>query len=44
MIDGGRAYVRSNKGAILMFVKNGEFYPADVPDLLEAYSVDKQQN
>jgi len=44
MIDGGRAYVRSNKGAILMFVKDGEFYPADVPDLLEAYSVDKQQN
>lgn len=44
MIDGGRAYVRSHGGAILMFVKNGEFYPADVPDLLEAYSVDKQQN
>ena len=44
MIDGGRAYVRSNKGAILMFVKDGEFYPADVPDLLEAYSVDKQEN
>ena len=44
MIDGGRAYVRSNKGAILMFVKDGEFYPADVPDLLEAYSVDKQGN
>jgi hypothetical protein len=44
MIDGGRAYVRSNKGAILMFVKDGEFYPADVPDLLETYSVDKQQN
>jgi len=43
MIDGGRAYVRSNKGAIMMFVKDGKFYPADVPDLLETYSVDKDR-
>ena len=43
VIDGGRAYVRSSHGAIMMFVKNGQFHPADLPDLIETYSVDKDR-
>ena len=43
VIDGGRAYVRSSHGAIMMFVKDGKFHPADLPDLLETYSVDKDR-
>jgi len=43
MIDGGRAYVRSNGGAIMMHIKDGDFHPADLPDLLETYSVDKER-
>jgi hypothetical protein len=30
MIDGGRAYVKSNTSTIIMRLKNGEFYKADI--------------
>ena len=37
MIDGGRAYVRSSHGTVMMRVKNGKFYAADVPALIDTY-------
>ena len=43
VIDGGRAYVRSSHGTIMMYVKDGKFYPADISDLIETYSVDKER-
>jgi len=37
MIDGGRQYIRSGKGATVMRVKDGKFYATDVPGLLTAH-------
>lgn len=37
MIDGGRAYIRSSGGSTNMRIKDGEFYAADVEDLLDVY-------
>ena len=37
MIDGGRVYVRSSHGAIMMRVKDGKFQLADVEDLVDYY-------
>ena len=34
MIDGGRAYVRSSNGAVVMRVINGKFIAKDVEDLI----------
>ena len=33
MIDGGRAYVKSNTSTIIMRLKNGEFYKADIKEI-----------
>lgn len=35
MIDGGRAYIRSNYGATVMQVINGKFIAKDVEDLIK---------
>ena len=37
MIDGGRAYIRSSGGAVVMRVINGKFIAKDVEDLVEYY-------
>lgn len=37
MIDGGRAYVKTNAHTVSMRVKNGEFYAADIESLVETY-------
>jgi hypothetical protein len=37
MIDGGRAYVRSSGGAVIMRVIKGKFVAKDVEDLVEYY-------
>ena len=37
MIDGGRAYVRSSNGAVMMRIINGKFVAKDVEDLIEYY-------
>ena len=37
MIDGGRAYIRSSGGAIVMRIINGKFIAKDVEDLVEYY-------
>jgi hypothetical protein len=37
MIDGGRAYIRSNGGAVAMHVKNGKFYIRELEDMIEYY-------
>ena len=37
MIDGGRAYIRSNGGAIVMRIVDGKFFAKDVEDLVEYY-------
>ena len=37
MIDGGRAYIRSNGGAVAMHIKNGKFYIKDLEDMIEYY-------
>ena len=37
MIDGGRAYIRSSNGAVVMRVINGKFIAKDVEDLVEYY-------
>ena len=37
MIDGGRQYIRSGKGATVMRVKDGKFYATDIPGLLTAH-------
>ena len=42
MIDGGRAYVRTNTQVIGMRVKNGEFYATDVDSLLDVYDKEKE--
>jgi hypothetical protein len=34
MIDGGRQYIRSSPGAIIMHVKNGKFYAKDVKSIV----------
>jgi len=34
MIDGGRAYIRSNGYTVVMKVKNGKFIAKDVEDLI----------
>lgn len=42
MIDGGRAYVKTNTQVIGMRVKNGEFYATDVDSLLDVYDKEKE--
>lgn len=42
MIDGGRAYVKTNTQVIGMRVKNGEFYATDVNSLLDVYNKEKE--
>ena len=37
MIDGGRAYTRSNGGAIAMHIKNGKFYIKELEDIVDYY-------
>lgn len=37
MIDGGRAYIRSNGGAVAMHIKNGKFYIKELEDMIECY-------
>lgn len=37
MIDGGRAYVRSNGPVVMTKIKNGKFFPADVTDLVNSH-------
>jgi hypothetical protein len=37
MIDGGRAYIRSNGGAVTMNIKNGKFYIKELEDMIEYY-------
>jgi hypothetical protein len=37
MIDGGRAYIRSNGGAITMHIKNGKFFIKELEDMIEYY-------
>lgn len=37
MIDGGRTYVRSSGGAIVMRIVDGKFFAKDVEDLVEYY-------
>ena len=37
MIDGGRAYIRSSGGAVVMRVIDGKFIAKDVEDLVEYY-------
>ena len=37
MIDGGRAYIRSNGGAVAMHVKNGKFYIKELEDMIDYY-------
>ena len=37
MIDGGRAYIRSNGGTVAMHIKNGKFYIKDLEDMIEYY-------
>ena len=37
MIDGGRAYVRSSNGAVMMRIIDGKFIAKDVEDLVDYY-------
>ena len=37
MIDGGRQYIKSSKGAVVMRIINGKFVAKDVEDLIEYY-------
>ena len=37
LIDGGRQYVRSSSGAVMMRVIKGKFYKKDLPDIIEYY-------
>ena len=37
MIDGGRAYIRSNGGAVAMHIENGKFYIKELEDMIEYY-------
>ena len=37
MIDGGRAYIRSNGGAVAMHIKDGKFYIKELEDMIEYY-------
>lgn len=37
MIDGGRAYVRSSNGAVVMRIIDGKFVAKDVEDLVDYY-------
>jgi hypothetical protein len=37
MIDGGRAYVKTNTRTVSMRLKNGEFYAADIESLVDSY-------
>lgn len=37
MIDGGRAYIKSSKGATVMRIINGKFIAKDVEDLIDYY-------
>lgn len=37
MIDGGRAYIRSNGDAVAMHIKNGKFYINDLEAMVEYY-------
>ena len=37
MIDGGRAYIRSSNGAVVMRVINGKFIAKDIEDLVDYY-------
>jgi len=37
MIDGGRQYIKSSGGAIVMRIINGKFIAKDVEDLIEYY-------
>ena len=37
MIDGGRAYTRSNGGAVAMYINNGKFYIKELEDMIEYY-------
>lgn len=37
MIDGGRAYIKTNTNVIGMRVKNGEFYAVDIESLVDVY-------
>lgn len=37
MIDGGRAYVKTNTHTVSMRLKNGEFYAADIESLVDSY-------
>ena len=37
MIDGGRAYIRSNGGAVATHIKNGKFYIKELEDMVEYY-------
>ena len=36
-IDGGRVYIRSNAGAVTMYIKNGKFYIKELEDIIEYY-------
>lgn len=42
MIDGGRAYIKTNAQVTNMRIKNGKFYAADVSDLIDIYEKDVQ--
>ena len=37
MIDGGRQYIRSNGGVIMMHIKNGKFYIKELEGMIEYY-------
>jgi len=37
MIDGGRSYIRSNGGAVAMYINNGKFYIKELEDMIEYY-------
>jgi hypothetical protein len=37
MIDGGRAYIRSNSGAVAMRIIKGKFYIKELEDMIEYY-------
>jgi len=37
MIDGGRAYIRSNGYTVAMHIKDGKFYINNLEDIVEYY-------
>ena len=40
MIDGGRAYIKTNARTVTLRLKDGEFYAADIESLVETYKKD----